>query len=80
MLFRQVIPRYCSRRLQRFVREQHGKRYLVFQRCDFEGGHYDLTMYFVEEDVVSKEVRTTAMRSRYYAIGIKTLLAMMEEV
>jgi SAM-dependent methyltransferase len=62
------------------VREQHGKRYLVFQVWDFDGDHYDITMYFIEEDAVSKEVRPHAMRSRYYAIGIKTLLAMMEEV
>jgi ubiquinone/menaquinone biosynthesis C-methylase UbiE len=62
------------------VREQDGKRYLLFQVWDFEGDRYDLTMYFIEEDIVSKEVRTHAMRSRYYAIGIKRLLAMMEEV
>ncbi|HTF64359.1 MAG TPA: class I SAM-dependent methyltransferase [Edaphobacter sp.] len=62
------------------VRERDGKRHLVFQVWDFEAEHYDLTMYFVEEDLGSKEVRTQTMRSRYYAIGIKRLLAMMEGV
>ena len=61
------------------VREEHGKRYVVFQVWDFEGDSYDLTMYFVEEDMASKEVSTHAMRSRYYAVGIGTLLALMEE-
>ena len=62
------------------VREQDGKRYLIFQVWDFEGDRYDLTMYFVEEDMGSKKVRTHAMRSCYYAIGINKLLAMMAEV
>jgi len=61
------------------IREQGGKRYFVFQVWDFEGEYYDVTLYFVEEDLCSKEVRTEAMRSRYYAIGITKLLAMMEE-
>jgi len=37
-------------------------------------------MYFVEEDLRSKEVRTHVMRSRYYAIEIKKLVALMGEV
>lgn len=61
------------------VREQGDKRYFVFQVWDFEGEYYDVTLYFVEEDLSSKEVKTYAMRSRYYAIGITKLLAMMEE-
>jgi SAM-dependent methyltransferase len=60
------------------VREQGGKRTLVFQVWDFAGEYYDVTLYFVEEDMSSKEVRTEAMRSRYYAIGITKLLVMME--
>jgi len=62
------------------VREQDSQRYLLFQVWDFEGDRYDLTMYIIEEDMKSKEVRTHVMRSRYYAIGIDRLLAMMEEV
>jgi SAM-dependent methyltransferase len=61
------------------VREQGGKRYVVFQVWDFEGDCYDFTLYLVEEDLSSGEVRTEAMRSRYYAIGITKLLAMMKE-
>ena len=62
------------------VREQDGKRYLVFQVWDFEGDRYDLTMYFVEEEMRSKKVTTHVMRTRYYAIGVGTLLTMMEDV
>jgi SAM-dependent methyltransferase len=61
------------------VREQCGKRYLVFQIWDFEGEYYDVTIYFIEEDVSSKEVVTHALRSRYYAIGTAKLLGMMQE-
>jgi SAM-dependent methyltransferase len=61
------------------VRQEGDKRTIVFQVWDFEGEYYDFTLYIVEEDLSSKEVRTKAMRSRYYAIGITKLLAMMEE-
>jgi hypothetical protein len=61
------------------VRELGGKRFVVFQVWDFEGEYYDFTLYIVEEDLSSKEVRTEAMRSRYYAIGITKLLLMMKE-
>jgi len=61
------------------VREQGDKRYFVFQVWDFEGERCDVTVYFVEEHLASREIRTNAMHSRYYAIGITKLLAMMEE-
>jgi len=61
------------------VRQLGGKRFVVFQVWDFDGEYYDFTLYIVEDDLSSKEVRTEAMRSRYYAIGITKLLAMMEE-
>lgn len=61
------------------VREEGGKRYLVFQVWDFEGEHYDFTMYFIEEDLSSNAVKTHALRSRYYAIGSEKLLALMQE-
>jgi SAM-dependent methyltransferase len=60
------------------VREENNKRYLVFQVWNFESDQYDLTMYFVEEDLSSKKVQTHAMRSRYYAIGTGKLLALMQ--
>jgi SAM-dependent methyltransferase len=59
------------------VRIENGKRYLIFQVWDFEGDHYDLTFYFVEEDLSTQTVKTHLMRSRYYAVSIATLLELM---
>jgi SAM-dependent methyltransferase len=56
-----------------------GIRYVVFQVWDFEGELYDLTMFFVEENVSTRTVSARAMRSRYYAIGIPRLIALMRE-
>jgi SAM-dependent methyltransferase len=59
------------------VRIENGKRYLLFQVWDFEGDHYDLAFYFVEEDLSASTVRTHVMRSRYYAVSIVKLLELM---
>jgi len=59
------------------VRVEDGKRYLLFQVWDFDGEHYDLVFYFIEEDLASGEVRTHAMRSRYYAISTDKMCALM---
>jgi len=59
--------------------EQNGKRYLSFQVWDFDGEHYDFTIFFIEEDLSSKTVQTHTMRSRYYAVSIEKLLALMRE-
>jgi SAM-dependent methyltransferase len=59
------------------VRIENGKRYLIFQVWDFEGEHYDLTFFFVEEDQSATKVRTHVMRTRYYAVSIAKLLALM---
>jgi SAM-dependent methyltransferase len=59
------------------VRIEGGKRWLLFQVWDFEGEHYDLAFFFVEEDLSSHEVRSHVMRSRYYAIPIDRLMALM---
>lgn len=61
------------------VRTENGKRFLLFQVWDFDGEHYDLTFYFVEEDLSTREVKTHAMRSRYYAISTSRLCALMRE-
>ncbi|HEV2853682.1 MAG TPA: class I SAM-dependent methyltransferase [Thermoanaerobaculia bacterium] len=61
------------------ARIENGKRYLGFQVWDFEGEHYDFTLYFVEEDLSSKEVQARALRSRYYAVSTCKLLALMQE-
>jgi SAM-dependent methyltransferase len=61
------------------IRIENGKRYLLFQVWDFEGQHYDFTFFFVEENFATQEVRTHAMRSRYYAVSVDTLLDLMHE-
>jgi len=59
------------------VRIENGKRYLIFQVWDFEGDQYDVTFFFVEEDLSTLSVRTHVMRSRYYAVSISTLITLM---
>lgn len=62
------------------AREENGKRYLPFQVWDFEGEHYyDFTLFLVEEDLSSHDVRTHALRSRYYAVSPNRLLQLLEE-
>lgn len=65
------------------VRVENGMRYVLFQVWDFdeggEGNHYDLTFYFVVEDLSTGAVQTHAMRSRYYAISTDRLCALMRE-
>jgi SAM-dependent methyltransferase len=60
------------------VRSEGGIRYLAFQVWDFEGDVYDLTMYFVE-DRGGAECRTLAFRSRYHAVSVDRLLALLRE-
>jgi SAM-dependent methyltransferase len=54
-------------------------RYILAQVWEFHGEIYDLTMYLVE-DGGSNECRTHAFRSRYYAISIPNLSAMLTGV
>lgn len=61
------------------VRIERGKRYLIFQVWDFDGEHYDLAFFFVEEDLSSSVVKTHVMRSRYYAISTVRLLGLMRQ-
>ncbi len=62
------------------VHVEGGKRYVIFQVWDFEDDIYDLTLYVVTEDLVTNEVATEAMHSRYYAISATKLMRLMEEV
>ena len=61
------------------VRIEDGKRYLLFQVWDFDGDLYDLTFFFVEEDLSSHAVTTHAMRSRCYAISTDRLMDLMRQ-
>jgi SAM-dependent methyltransferase len=62
------------------ARIEGGKRYVAFQVWDFKGDVYDLTIFFVEEDILSKIVTTRTMRSQSYAIGTVRLIELMGEV
>ena len=59
------------------VRSTGDTRYLLFQVWDFEGDYYDLTFFIIEEKTSTGEIRTHALRSRYYAISIDRLLELM---
>jgi SAM-dependent methyltransferase len=59
------------------IREEGNRRYIVFQVWDFEGDQYDLSMYFVEDDLGSGFTKTQVMRSRCYAISPNRLLELM---
>jgi hypothetical protein len=61
------------------IRNENGKRYVVFQVWDFDGPLYDLSMYFVEDDGQADVSRTQIMRTRYYAISPSRLLELMSE-
>ena len=62
------------------ARLENGRRYVLFQVWDFDGeDHYDFCFFVVEEDLVSGDVTTHRMRSRYYAIGTDRLMALMRE-
>jgi SAM-dependent methyltransferase len=60
------------------VREEAGRRYLVFQVWDFEGDQYDLAMYFVEEDRSTGAAEVCVLRSRYYAVSTDRVCQLME--
>ncbi len=59
------------------VRQEEGRRFMIFQVWDFEGEQYDFSMYFVEENQQTGTVETHVMRSRYYAISPNHLLDLM---
>lgn len=61
------------------VREEDGRRYVIFQVWDFVDQIYDMTMYFVADDRASGQLVTHVMRTQYNAIGTDRLLALMRE-
>jgi hypothetical protein len=61
------------------VREEGGKRYVIFQVWDFVDRVYDLAMYFVVDDRASGELVTHVMRTKYNAVGTDHLLALMRQ-
>jgi SAM-dependent methyltransferase len=60
------------------VREEGGKRYVLFQVWDFVDHRiYNMAMYFVVDDRTSGEIVTHVMRTQYHAVGTDHLLALM---
>jgi SAM-dependent methyltransferase len=60
------------------VRDEGGRRYVLFQVWEFHGEVYDLGLYLVE-DAGGPECTTRVMRSRYRAVGTGPLLALLEK-
>lgn len=50
------------------IRQAEGRRYLVFQVWEFEGAHYDLSMYIIEDAGDERGV-THIFRTKYYAVS-----------
>jgi SAM-dependent methyltransferase len=65
------------------VRIENGHRHLMFQVWDFSdngtGDHYELSLFFVVENLASGAVETHVMRSRYYAVSTRRLCELMCE-
>ncbi len=60
------------------IREENGIRWLLWQVWDPHPPTYDVTIYFVE-DRGEQECRTHAFRSTYYALGIPSLMELMQQ-
>lgn len=63
------------------VREEADKRYLLFQVWDWDlsGDHYDFSFYIVAEDLATRAGHTHILRSRYYALSVAKLGALLRE-
>ncbi|MFC1614058.1 class I SAM-dependent methyltransferase [Gemmatimonadota bacterium] len=59
-------------------REQNGTTYLIFQKWDCRGEHYDLSLYVVEDDG-GPHCKTHVMRSQYYVVGTTRLIEIMSD-
>jgi SAM-dependent methyltransferase len=59
------------------ARLEDGKRYVLFQIWDFDGDHYDLSFFIVEEELATGQLQTYVMRSRYYAVSVARLCELM---
>jgi len=60
------------------MRVEGSTKYLVFQVWEFNGLIYDVAMYFVE-DKGGEDCVTHVMRSRYYAVGISSLMDLLSQ-
>jgi glycine/sarcosine N-methyltransferase len=60
------------------IHQVDGGRFLAVQVWEWDGDSYDLSMYLTREDSDSR-CTTEVLRSRYYAVTIARLLALMQE-
>lgn len=60
------------------VHRLHDRRVIVVQVWEWEGDHYDLGLYLTEE-APDGACRARVLRSRYYAVTIDRLVALMTE-
>lgn len=58
------------------TRQENSRTYLIFQRWEWHGEIYDLSMYFVEDDG-STDCKTNVMRSQYYAVSTDKLISLL---
>ena len=61
------------------VRIENGTRTLLFQAWDLDGDQYDVSFFFVAEDLASGAVSTQLLRSRYNAVSTGRLCELMVE-
>ena len=54
-------------------------RYFVVQTRDWDGDFYDVAMYFIREQRGSRPATVIAGSSRYYAVPIDRLVALLDE-
>jgi SAM-dependent methyltransferase len=60
------------------LRYQSGSRFLAVQVWEWDGDYYDLRIYLTSESPEGK-CETQVMKSRYYAVSIARLLALLSE-
>ncbi len=51
------------------IRVKNGRRYVLYQIWDFEGDLYDLSFFFIEEQLQTRNVQTHVFRTRCNAIS-----------
>lgn len=61
------------------VRIDNQMRYVLYQIWDFTENQYDLSFYFIKEDLNSGSVQTNVLRSKYYAISTTRLCELLQE-
>lgn len=60
------------------IRMEGQKRYVIYQVWDYSGDIYDLSFYFIEEDLVTNKICTHVLRSQYYAISTDKLCDLLQ--